>query len=41
MWDYAGGFAIVTRKDGVTTPDPITLKSLGLTVPPMQQVRKP
>jgi len=41
MWDYAGGFAVVTRKDGVTTPDPITLKSLGLTVPPIQQVPKP
>ena len=33
MWDYAGGFAVVTRKDGVTTPDPITIKALGLTVP--------
>jgi endoglucanase len=33
MWDYAGGFAVVTRKDGVATPDPITLKSLGLTIP--------
>jgi hypothetical protein len=33
MWDYAGGFSVVTRKDGATTPDPITIKALGLTVP--------
>jgi len=33
MWDYAGGFAVVVRKDGVTTPDPVTIKALGLTVP--------
>jgi len=33
MWDYAGGFAVVTRKDGAATPDPITLKALGLTIP--------
>jgi len=34
MWDYAGGFAAVTRDNGVTTPDPVTLKALGLTVAP-------
>jgi endoglucanase len=34
MWDYAGGFAVVTRKDGVTTPDPVTVKALGITPPP-------
>jgi endoglucanase len=33
MWDYAGGFAVVNRKDGVTSPDEITLKALGLAVP--------
>lgn len=33
MWDYAGGFAVVNRKDGVTTPDEPTLKALGLTAP--------
>ncbi|HJZ64044.1 MAG TPA: cellulase family glycosylhydrolase [Candidatus Acidoferrum sp.] len=33
MWDYAGGFAVVVRKDGVTTPDAVTLKALGLSVP--------
>jgi endoglucanase len=34
MWDYAGGFAVVTRKDGVPTPDPVTVKALGITPPP-------
>ena len=34
MWDYAGGFSCVIRKDGVTTPDSVTIKALGLTVPP-------
>ena len=41
MWDYAGGFAVVTRKDGVTTPDPITIKALGLTVPTAPPSSKP
>jgi len=41
MWDYAGGFAVVTRKDGVSTPDPVTLKALGLTIPPAPQPSKP
>ena len=34
MWDYAGGFSVVNRKDGVTNPDEVTLKALGLKVPP-------
>jgi aryl-phospho-beta-D-glucosidase BglC (GH1 family) len=33
MWDYAGGFSVVNRKDSVSSPDEITLKALGLTVP--------
>jgi endoglucanase len=33
MWDYAGGFSVVNRKDGVTTPDEPTLRALGMTVP--------
>jgi endoglucanase len=41
MWDYAGGFAVVTRKDGVSTPDQVTLKALGLTIPPAPQPSKP
>ena len=34
MWDYAGGFAVVIRQDGATTPDPVTVKALGITPPP-------
>ncbi|HTQ95731.1 MAG TPA: glycoside hydrolase family 5 protein [Candidatus Acidoferrum sp.] len=30
MWDYAGGFNVVLRKDGVTTVDEATLGALGL-----------
>jgi aryl-phospho-beta-D-glucosidase BglC (GH1 family) len=30
MWDYAGGFAVVNKKDGKATPDAETLKALGL-----------
>jgi hypothetical protein len=33
MWDYAGGFSVVNRKDGTTTPDEPTLKALGMKVP--------
>jgi len=34
MWDYAGGFSVVNRKDGLITPDELTLKALGLKIPP-------
>jgi endoglucanase len=34
MWDYAGGFSVVARENGVSTPDPTTLRALGMTVPP-------
>jgi len=30
MWDYQGGFALVTKKDGVPTPDPAIVEALGL-----------
>lgn len=30
MWDYAGGFSVVVRKDGTTTVDDVTLGALGL-----------
>lgn len=30
MWDYAGGFGVVTRENGRTTPDAETVKALGL-----------
>ena len=34
MWDYAGGFSVVNKKDGVATPDGETLKALGLLAQP-------
>jgi endoglucanase len=30
MWDYQGGFAVVNKMDGKATPDPLTVKALGL-----------
>ena len=32
MWDYAGGFSVVNKVDGVTTPDELTVNALGLNV---------
>jgi endoglucanase len=32
MWDYAGGFGVVTKSNGQTTPDDGTLRALGLTL---------
>lgn len=34
MWDYSGGFAVVVKKDGVATVDEVTVKALGLKIPP-------
>ena len=31
MWDYSGNFGVVTRKDGRSVPDEITVRALGLT----------
>jgi endoglucanase len=31
MWDYSGSFSVVTKKDGRTAPDAVTLRALGLT----------
>jgi hypothetical protein len=33
MWDYSGGFGVVTKKDGRPVPDEVTLKALGLKTP--------
>jgi endoglucanase len=33
MWDYSGGFGVVTKSGGKTTPDEITLRALGLKPP--------
>src|SRR5436190_10260538 len=30
MWDYAGGFSVVNKTNGHATPDPETIKALGL-----------
>ena len=30
MWDYAGGFSVVVKKDGEAKPDPGTVAALGL-----------
>jgi hypothetical protein len=35
MWDYSGGFAVVIKtKDQPAAPDEVTLKALGLKIPP-------
>ncbi|HEV2277388.1 MAG TPA: glycoside hydrolase family 5 protein [Acidobacteriaceae bacterium] len=33
MWDYQGGFGVVTKKNGTTTPDVQVLEALGLHAP--------
>jgi len=33
MWDYSGSFGVVTKKDGRSEPDKITLRALGLNQP--------
>ncbi|HUJ95500.1 MAG TPA: glycoside hydrolase family 5 protein [Terriglobales bacterium] len=33
MWDYSGGFGVVTKSAGQTQPDEITLRALGLQAP--------
>jgi hypothetical protein len=30
MWDYSESFGVVTKSDGKTTVDDVTLKALGL-----------
>lgn len=32
MWDYSGGFGVVTKTNGKVEPDPVTLKALGLDI---------
>jgi aryl-phospho-beta-D-glucosidase BglC (GH1 family) len=34
MWDYSGGFAVVTKQNGQPVPDEVTVKALGRTMPP-------
>jgi aryl-phospho-beta-D-glucosidase BglC (GH1 family) len=33
MWDYSGGFGVVTKKDGKAVADEVTVKALGLKMP--------
>jgi endoglucanase len=33
MWDYSGGFGVVTKQNGIATPDEVTVKALGLNMP--------
>ena len=33
MWDYSGSFGVVTKKNGRSVPDEITLRALGLNRP--------
>lgn len=33
MWDYSGGFGVVTKTNGQATPDSVTIKALGLQMP--------
>jgi len=33
MWDYSGGFGVVTKENGKTVPDGVTVQALGLKAP--------
>ncbi|MGH9513259.1 MAG: glycoside hydrolase family 5 protein [Terriglobales bacterium] len=33
MWDYSGGFGVVTKVDGKAIPDEVTMQALGLKMP--------
>jgi aryl-phospho-beta-D-glucosidase BglC (GH1 family) len=33
MWDYSGGFGVVTRQNGQSVADEMTVRALGLTMP--------
>jgi endoglucanase len=37
MWDYSGGFGVVTKANGQATPDEVTLHALGLKMPAKSQ----
>lgn len=40
MWDYAGGFGVVTKENGQAAPDELTLRALGRTVPAVKPVAR-
>jgi endoglucanase len=37
MWDYSGGFGVVTKQNGRPVPDEVTVKALGRTMPPVSR----
>ena len=37
MWDYSGGFGVVTKANGRATPDEVTVHALGLKMPATSQ----
>ncbi len=39
MWDYSGGFAVVTKQYGVPVPDELTVKALGMSMPPASHAK--
>ena len=41
MRDYSGGFAVVVKTDGQVAPDEITVRALGLKVPPTEPTKVP
>jgi len=36
MWDYSGGFGVVTKQNGRSVPDEVTVRALGRTMPSAQ-----
>jgi hypothetical protein len=34
MWDYSGGFGVVTKAQGQPVVDPVTVQALGMQMPP-------
>jgi aryl-phospho-beta-D-glucosidase BglC (GH1 family) len=37
MWDYSGGFGVVTKQNEQPVPDEVTVKALGRTMPPVSR----
>jgi endoglucanase len=37
MWDYGGGFGVVTKENGKSVADPMTVQALGRTMPSAKQ----
>jgi len=37
MWEYSGGFGVVTKQGGQSIPDESTVRALGLTLPALDR----